>query len=288
MRRLAKPDFDAGEVYVSCVGGVTDAAAVARYQSAAQSMHQLAQLYDDRAAVNQLYQFPAAEWGQNAQIVVGTVTKGDLTNLYTGHMAGRKQPARYYYDRLMLRAPLGKCPYCGFGHVSTLDHFLSKARYPSFSVLPINLVPSCSDCNYGKGSGVLDVGNQIPHPYYEIASIETDEWLFASVEETSPASIRYFVDTPNEWPDALATRVKNYFRDLDLASRFAVEAASELISLSDYLPLLATSDLIGTHLQQIAGTERLRWKNTWKAALYKTLAQSNWYLGGGWRPPLPL
>lgn len=287
MKRLPKPALDASEVYGSCVDGVTDGAVKARFQAAADEILQLAQEYDARAAANQLHLFPASEWSKNAQVIVGTVNKGDLTNLYTNQMARRSQPARSYYDRLML-APLGKCPYCGFGHVSTLDHFLSKARYPSFSVLPLNLVPSCLDCNHCKGSGVLDANNQIPHPYYEGPSIETDTWLYASVKQTTPASVRYFIDPPNAWPTALATRVENYFRDFELASRFAVEAASEMSSLSDYLAPLGTGELIETHLQQIANVERVRRKNTWKAALYEALAGSTWYRDGGWRPPAPL
>lgn len=287
MKRLPKPDLGANEVYESCVGGVTDGEAVARFQSATDEMLQLAQQYDVRAAANQLHLFPASGWSQNEQVVVGSVTKGDLTKLYTDHMAKRNQPARSYYDRLALHAPLGKCPYCGFGQVSTLDHFLSKARYPLFSVLPINLVPSCLDCNHGKGSGVLDASNQIPHPYYEAPPIETDKWLFASVKQTIPASVRYFIATPIGWPNAMATRVENFFRDFRLASRFAVEAASELISLSDYLPLLGNGDLIGTHLQQIANLEGSRQKNSWKAALYEALVDSPWYCNGGWRPPEP-
>jgi hypothetical protein len=149
------------------------------------------------------------------------------------------------------------------------------------------LVPSCSDCNKGKGSGVLDANNQVPHPYYEGPTIEEDAWLYASVEQTSPASVTYFIEIPNGWPDALAARVKNHFRDFKLAARFAVEAASEMISLSDYLAQLGTADFIETHLRQVASVERAMRKNTWKAALYEALSDSAWYREGGWRPFLP-
>lgn len=288
MKRLAKPALDAGEVHAICVGGVTDQAVAARHQMASAEILRLSQLYDNRATVNQLHLFQAAEWGQNNQLVVGAVTKGDMTDLYTSQMVKRKMPARSYYDRLMLCAPLGKCPYCGFGQVSTLDHFLSKARYPSFSVLPFNLVPSCSDCNLGKGSGVIDANNQIPHPYYEVELIESEEWLFATVVETTPASVRYFARPPQTWPRDLAVRVENYFSELDLATRFAVEAASEMLSISDYLAQLPTYEMIGTHLQQMARVERQRSKNAWRAALYAALADSNWYLEDGWRPLVAL
>lgn len=282
MRRLPKPDLDVGAVYASCVQGVVDAAAVTRFQAAAEDMAHLAELYDSRAAANELHLFAASEWGQPGQLAVGALTKGDLTGLYTDYMVKYNVPARSLYDRLLI-APLGKCPYCGFGHVSTLDHFLSKARYPGFSVLPINLVPCCGDCNHGKGAGVLTADNQIPHPYYEAPEIETEAWLFASIEETAPARAKYSVVIPAGWPAALASRVQNYFRDLKLASRFAVEAASEIISLSDLLAPLVNAALIRQRLQQDADIERARRANTWKAALYEALAGSAWYCAGGWR-----
>ncbi len=284
MRRLPKPNLGVKAVYASCVRGVTDATAVTRFQAAAEDMEHLAGLYDSRAAVNELHLFAASEWGQPGQLAVGALTKGDLTTLYTDYMVTRNVPARPFYDRLLI-APLGKCPYCGFGHVSTLDHFLSKARYPGFAVLPTNLVPCCGDCNHGKGAGVLTANNQIPHPYYEAPAIETDTWLFASIEETTPARAQYSVVIPAGWPPALALRVQNYFRDLELAARFAVEAASEIVSLSDLLAPLANAELIRQKLQQDADIERARRTNTWKAALYEALASSAWYCEGGWRVP---
>lgn len=285
MRKLPKPNLDAGSVYASCVQGVTNATAAKRFQAAAQDMEHLAGLYDSRAAAKELHLFAASEWGRPGQIAVGALTKGDLTSLYTDYMVMRNAPARPFYDRLLLVAPLGKCPYCGFGQVSTLDHFLSKARYPGFAVLPTNLVPCCGDCNQGKGASVLTANNQIPHPYYEDQAIETDTWLFASIEETTPARAQYSVMIPNGWPAALALRVQNYFRDLELAARFAVEAASEIVSLSDLLAPLANAELIRQKLQQDAGIERARRANTWKAALYEALASSAWYCEGGWRVP---
>lgn len=287
MKRLPKPTLDAAAVFDSCVGGVPEAALTARFQAAGPELLELGQQYDVRAALNQLHLFPAAHLGHEGHQVVQAVTKGELNSLYSKHMVPRNQQARRYYDQLAL-TELGKCPYCGFGHVSTLDHFLSKARYPAFSVLPINLVPSCSDCNHGKGSGVIAEGDQIPHPYYESAAIETDTWLHAGVEETMPPTARFFVDPPPHWPGPLAVRVRNYFRNLNLATRFAVEAASELVSLSDLLATLKTSELIGIQLHQVATVERAHRRNTWKAALYDALSHSDWYRAGGWRRAPPV
>ena len=285
MRRLSKPDIDPGEVYESCVSGVAVADLAARFNAATAEVLALADMYDDRAKTNELHLFPSSPWGNGAALILGGLTKDQLTALYTNHMAKRDQPGRSYYDQIMSLAPLGKCPFCGFGQVSTLDHFLSKARYPSFSVLPINLIPACTDCNKGKGSEVLGGGNQIPHPYFEDSRIETDTWLYANVQETSPATAAFSATPPDNWSADLARRVVNYVRDLNLTSRFAVEAASELASLSDILSRFETSQRIGEYLSLIAQAERLHRKNSWKAALYEALSGSAWYREGGYRRP---
>ncbi|MDP9908886.1 5-methylcytosine-specific restriction endonuclease McrA [Variovorax boronicumulans] len=285
MKRLPRPDIDPKEVYEVCVSGVSSADLAARFKAATAEVVELAQEYMARAATNELHLFPSSPWGNGASLVVGDLTKDDLTDLYSSYMVKSSQPGRAYYDRITLLAPLGKCPLCGFGQVSTLDHFLSKSRYPSFSVLPVNLVPACSDCNTGKGAGVLDAENQIPHPYFEDERIETESWLYASVNETSPATATFSVVPPGSWPPELAKRVTNFFQELDLASRFAVEAASELTSLSDFLGLLETGQQLSGHLGLVAQTERTHRKNSWKAALYEALAESVWYCKGGYRRP---
>ena len=40
-----------------------------------------------------------------------------------------------------------KCPFCGVGRVSTLDHYLPKTKYPTYAVTPVNLVACCAECN---------------------------------------------------------------------------------------------------------------------------------------------
>lgn len=282
MKRLSKPNLDVEVVYATCVRGISDEIAVTRFNAAAHDIALLAGRYDSLASTNSLHLFPANERGQSDQVAVGGLTKGDLISLYNDRMVRRSAPARQLYDQLLI-APLGKCPYCGFGHVSTLDHFLSKAHYPGFAVLPTNLVPCCGDCNGGKVAAVLTAKNQIPHPYYEIPAIETDAWLFARIEESTPARAQYSVVIPTSWSNELASRVQNYFRDLKLASRFAVEAASEIVALSDLLAPLDSAELVRERLHQDAVIERKNRTNTWKAALYEALADSAWYCEGGWR-----
>lgn len=285
MKLLPAPDLDPIEIYKACVNEISTAELVSRFTDSADEVLSLAQRYKARALARELHLFPASNWGQNEQVVLGELTKGEFMELYSSYFVNRNRPARLYYDRLMNSAPLGKCPFCEFGQVSTLDHFMGKAHYPCFSILPFNLVPACADCNKGKGPGIVSAGNQISHPYFETQEIETETWLYASLVETSPATATFSAIPPAHWPADLSTRVGNYFKDFSLASRFSIEAASELSSVSDFLGLLGRSEHIGVYLGRIAQVERMQRRNSWKAALYETLAGSAWYRDGGYKRP---
>lgn len=285
MRRLEKMPVDPAVVYDACTSGINDPTLVGRFAAARTQVVASFREYERRASTHQLFQFKASDRGNDLQHVLAGITKKEFIDLYSAQMIGKRKAGRKYYDHLMMLAPLGKCPFCGFGHVSTLDHFLSKARYPGFSILCANLVPACADCNREKVTAVVTQENQMLHPYFEGALVEAEAWLFAAVIESLPVSVRYFVQLPDFWPRDLAMRVTNYFTDLDLARRFAVEAAAELAGLEGILDSLETQHLRHAHLSQVARVERKNRMNSWKAALYDALAESRWYQCGGYRNP---
>ena len=278
--------MDACEVYGTCVGEIPNADLAMRFVNAVDDVLALAQEYQARTVASELHCYPANEWGKGDQMVIGELTKTQFNDLYSSYMVPATRPARVYYDRLLNSAPLGKCPLCGFGQVSTLDHFMSKAYYPYFAVLPINLVPVCADCNKKKASSELKEHSQSSHPYFETPEIETGTWLYAKVVESSPATVVFSVAPPQHWPEKLCRRIRNHFHDLKLASRFAIEAASEMATLSDYLGQLGTGERVGEHLRMTAHIERLHRRNNWKDALYEALSQSAWYQCGGYQRPI--
>lgn len=276
MRRLAPPAFGAAEVYSACAADVPGAQLAAAYTAATEAMMLRAEEYRTQATSASLHMLAASDWGNADQVVVGALTKGNLKTLYEKGMV-KGSNGRLYYDMLLASAPLGKCPYCRFGHAETLDHFLPKSRYPSYSVLPINLVPACMRCNTGKAGGPLTAAGEMSHPYFEGEQVEDDVWLVAAVIQTNPVTVNFSVVIPNHWPDDLGRRVTNYFSEFDLAIRYAVEAASELVSVSAYLRALPSPDVRHDHLQRAAGVERGISRNSWKAAMYAALAASVWY-----------
>lgn len=281
MKRLTKPTIEAAIVYDTCIGDLTAPDLARKFTAAREEVLAVFAQYEQNASESTLFSFPRCRRGNDDQIVVGGLTKGELVSLYTSNLAGKSATARKFYDQIMLLAPSGKCPFCTCAPAETLDHFMSKSIYPAFSVLLSNLTPACFSCNKGKGFAAINANEQVLHPYYESDLIETSIWLYAKLLETVPASISFHVSPPVDWPHDLAVRLANYFRDFKIAWRFGIEAASEITSQAAYLIEIASPQERRTHLERVARVERRERKNSWKAALFEALAQSEWFQNEG-------
>jgi hypothetical protein len=180
-----------------------------------------------------------------------------------------------------------KCPFCGFGQASTLDHYLPKAKYPQFSVLPFNLVPSCKDCNTGKSTAIATTAEgQCLHPYFDHQNFIKDQWLYAKVRETEPATIYFFVKAPEQWDNISKAKVQAHFSNFKLDSRYSVEAGNEMVSLRDVLVNYCQSlgsEWVRQHLKMEANSSASQHSNSWKTAMFQALVASDWYCDGGFR-----
>ncbi|PYD93661.1 HNH endonuclease [Pseudomonas syringae pv. pisi] len=281
MIRLTRPIIDASMVFDTCVSDLADPVLAAKCVAARTEVLAIFAEYEDRASLNTLYTFSRCFRGGDEQIVVGGLTKGELVSLYSSQFIRKAGRARKYYDQIMVLAPSGRCPFCSCAPAETLDHFMSKSIYPGFSILPLNLTPACYSCNKGKGFAAIESGDQVLHPYYEPELLDTATWLYAELIETVPASVKFSVNPPADWPPELAIRLNNYFRDFRIAWRFGIEAASELSSQAAYLVDIESPQERRNHLDRVARVERRDRKNSWKAALFEALAQNNWFQNVG-------
>ncbi len=285
MRNLIPPALEAKTVFEDCVGNIGSAVKVAEFRRAKHLIENAESDYFIKARNNVLFQFPASP-EDNDDILFGRLSKRDVKGLYSGQMVPAKKAARHHYDKLVISTPQRRCPFCGFGRATTLDHFLNKSDYPWLAIVPINLIPACKDCNQGKGtSRALSANDQILHPYFEGSELTDDQWLFASVIQSTPLRIDYRTKPPLKWDKALRLRVEQHFADFDLKARFSVEAATELGTLRYILNSLGTHvGKLGVkqHLTAVASGEHENFKNSWRTALYQALAESDWYIDGGY------
>jgi len=81
-----------------------------------------------------------------------------------GNYARLGKVCREVREELLIGAERGMCPMCAERTASVLDHYLPRAAYPEFSILPINLVPVCWDCNFLKDKNFKENGESALSP----------------------------------------------------------------------------------------------------------------------------
>jgi hypothetical protein len=284
MRRIEKPIYDPCVVFSLCVGGIHDPAMQSRLNSLIPYYSMIASEYAALAASTNLFVI-GKHVGKDESIVFEDVTRGELRNLYKQQMVGKDKPGRKIYEQLRALSKGRPCPYCGVGLTTTLDHYLPNAKYPFYSVLPINLIPSCKDCNTGKlASSASTAEEQHINPYYDKQHFFVDQWLFADVDQTDPAIVKFCVRPPKSWDgDSVSKkRVEAHFNDFSLSDRFSIAVAEQLSILRYDLAHLGDATSRKEELVRHANCCALVHKNSWQTALHQALAESNWYCQGGY------
>lgn len=204
------------------------------------------------------------------EILIEGLTKEELKDLYSYNMV-KRPPGKKVYDRILNATE--KCPYCGgIGRPRNLDHFLPKTHYPQFSVLPINLIPSCRDCNMdGKGSTYADeYEKQVIHPYLDAPKFFEEKWISAEYIPENGV-FRFFVCPPENWLSQDKRRVEYHFSSFDIAKRYSREAASELIILTGQVRSLlekglGQDDIKNSIIKQVI--DMALSPNWWKSVMY--------------------
>ncbi|EJM7152613.1 MULTISPECIES: HNH endonuclease [Vibrio] len=246
MLKLKLPVYSYPDALALCRDGITgNKGLLQNVNNATTELQIQAQAYEASGATGELYTIqPLQNQEGDDPIVLGQLKKSDLIKLYGNYVVGKKKPARAVYDSLMIAAD-EKCPFCGgIGRPRNLDHYLPKAHFPQFSIVPVNLVPSCRDCNMdGKGEDFAATeAEQVIQPYLDDVRYFNEQWLFARYlpgNDDEPGVIEYFVSPPEHWEDAQKQRVEKHFKDFDLSLRFSKEAGPRLVTLlAQYQALL--------------------------------------------------
>lgn len=194
----------------------------------------------------------------------------------------KKPNGRTFYDKLLLSAPQNICPYCTIRAVKTIDHFLPKSEYSSYSITPSNLLPSCRDCNTDKKiSYPTNSSNQTFHPYFD--KVDTECWIKAELKQTEPLSFQYFVIRPNGWDDNKLDRANSHFDGYNINELFSNEANRELRGMQGLIRnlYLQNQNLVRQHLWDsynscFNGLGVI----DWKTLMYQELSTNEWFLNG--------
>lgn len=277
MRVIIKPDLVAKKVYETCISKVKNKALKIKLNQISDSIEAADQEYQEKSAEKKWFLIESGDG------IDGVVGKADMEKVYTQRMVGQKAPGGTLYNQLKNASPNGICPLCGQRAVTTLDHFLPKADFPSLVVVPLNLIPACSDCNKQKLDKVPGrESEQTLHPYYD--DVTREQWLFAEVKETTPGSIRFYILGVDVYGEVLNERINFHFIELGLGNLYMANANSTVTEIQFRLNKLhkkGGKNAVKSYLKEEEESRRDNHVNSWNTAAYQAMMNSDWFCDGG-------
>jgi len=215
--------------------------------------------------------------GDEADLVVDRIIKSDLHKMYDNYFVPERKIARKIYDEIMAGSA-ERCPYCGgIGRPRNLDHFLPKAHFPQFAVLPVNLVPICRDCNFdGKGDRFARAPEELSiHPYIDDRKFFEQQWIFARYHANHApiGHVEYYVSAPEDWPDVDKARAQNHFGYFCIAGRYSIKAAEQLNSLISQIGIMKGLDISANDIERILmqAVVHSTGVNNWRRCMHQAL-----------------
>lgn len=277
MKPLTPPDFTARATFEKCIASLHSGPLKDKLNLVIDNVAAAEAEYLEQGARTALFTITPAD------NVGGRVTRAEMERLYSGTFV-KSVRTRTIYNAIKKLPENDTCPLCGQRTVSTLDHYLPQARHAALTVVPINLVPACSECNKSKlDTQPASAVEQTLHPYFD--DFDNTRWLFATVEETAPARLVFRVSPPADWPQLSRERIERHFKAFGLGSLYASHSGTELTNIRHYLTLLSesgTSEKIKTFLAEQGESSRRAHKNSWRTAAYYAWSESDWFCEGGY------
>ena len=273
MIKLEKPQFNQEDIITDCISNMRDGLIKQRITNSKNEIVKESADYDQRACAGELSHILVHN------MLKSGATKDDMTKLYDKKFVPKGEGGRKYYDAIKLLSPNNRCPYCAQREVSTLDHYLPKAKYPSYAVTPYNLVPSCRDCNADKlDDDFCCREEETIHPYYD--DFSNERWIVAKMIEEEPIAFEFAVQCPENWDNIKKARLQNHFKKFQLNKLYKPYASEEFSACFNRIKRLynrggkelAIEDL----REQIEDKEVIR-LNTWQAAMYQAIIDSEWF-----------
>lgn len=269
MRKLNAPDDLVQDVFSTCIENYRNAALKTRLRSIIPVLVDEASRFEACALTAQTHTIPTAD------NVGGVVSKDEMRKVYESKFVGG--PGRPYYDKYMSLPKNGKCPFCGIGIVTTLDHYLPKYKYPALAVTPKNMIPACRDCNLGEKRtfSPQNAEEEPLHPYFD--DVEQDVWLSVKFDMKGKELLpTYFVRKPAAWSDLLFRRVKNHMNLYNLYASYAVHAVEEITGRSGIWQVFLSKcggDSLAASFHEEAASREHAFLNSWQSALYRSLEE---------------
>lgn len=247
---------------------------------------------DERAAIHAVYDLYDAMLGQPAPGLIPVGLNAARTFLYEAYnqvQIGK----RLAHLRARLLASTQTCPYCGFGEVKDLDHYLPRGTYNELAIYPRNLVPSCSPCNNAKRTVYPGMpaanGPGLIHAYFQ--PLPDEDFLHADIifGADGTLSVTFRIDNPGIDP-VLVGKLQFQLDRLKLNERYRAQVNKYLSEQRTGMLMIhsTSAELFREYLEKSSVALVATYgRNDWRVALLRNLAANpdfcltpERYLGG--------
>ena len=257
------PEVKPEDIFKCCVESYTDPGKKKRLL-ACQHLVEVDSVSYQELVPSQIDRFTISKLPEN-------VSSSEMKKVYDEKFAKAETVGRTYYDAVMAQVERGICPICGVRLVSTLDHYLPKAKVPTLSVTPSNLIPACRDCNMDKTTDMILTPYATPvHLYYD--RLPEGTWLHVHIGDN--LEITYYVSCPESWDKSLRGRVEGHLDIYHLHGLYSAHAATEIEDKKRMWKKLISLGMEQDVLDDICemrSSAEANDLNSWKSALYRGL-----------------
>jgi len=275
MKKIAQPSFGVEDILNTCILTTTPQVEKDAMEKSKAEIISAEIDYKDKIKNGMLFHLPR-------RAKTSHMSEAALLKLYEYRML-KKQSVRVYYDNIMSLVRHNRCPFCNKQVVTTVDHYLPKTIYPICSIIPINLVAACRDCNTEKDNYYpQNREEELIHPYFD--DIGDARWLYVKIQESIPVVFEYFVKPPTHWDNVTIRRTEKHIEVLKLKNMYASYASECLEDMKKRLKeLYSTAGSCGVkeHLEEQYESCHNNDKNSYKTALLECLMSNDWFINGG-------
>jgi len=137
-------------------------------------------------------------------------------------------------DNTQLSVISNTCQNCTINSVNTMDHVLSQKKFPEFIVNPINLFPSCSECNNYKSNAFAKNGNRKFLNLY-LDNLPQEQYLFVSIKRDISDDLvwNFTIENRSFIDKDLFAIIKSHYEMLNLFQRMKITSVKYVTELAN-------------------------------------------------------
>ena len=135
-------------------------------------------------------------------------------------------------DDVQLNIISNTCQNCTINSVNTMDHVLGQALFPEHAVNPLNLFPSCGECNGYKSDTLVKDGKRKFLNLY-LDNLPEKQYLFVDIDRDINNDLQWSfnIENRNGLDKDLFNLIKTHYESLYLQKRMRVKSIKYVTEL---------------------------------------------------------